>query len=120
MVDIRTTRVALLVDREVDRDVQTSRVALLVDRTTNPNIVIEELYGVADIELYVDNVVEELYLVADIQLGETWGDILNQVDEFIYEESQQLQDTWTIIDLYDYIHDWKELFTQVDIFNYYQ
>jgi hypothetical protein len=100
MVDIRTTRVALLVDREVDRDVQTSRIALLVDRETDVDLVTEELYAIADIEHNVDLIVEELYFIADIEDASPWEDIFYQIDEFEISPNYDLQDTWTQEDLF--------------------
>lgn len=106
MPDIRTTRVALLVDREVDRDVQTSRIALLVDRETDVDIIVENIYLIADIEHDVDLTVEDVYLVADIEDGYPWGDIFDQTSDFTFTIDAGDAETWEDVDA------WEDLFTQ--------
>ena len=87
MPDIRTTRVALLVDREVDREVRVARLALLVDRETDVDIIADHVSLIADIEHDVNIVVDQVYLIADLEDGYPWGDIFSQTDEFTAEKA---------------------------------
>lgn len=124
MPDIRTTRVALLVDREVDRDVRTSKVALLVDRETDVTLVTETFVGIADIELAVDHVVEEIYLVADIEEGHLWAEAWIHAGEFTYiagEAGELWADTHEQEDQFDWLapieRDFEDTQEPADIFD---
>ena len=124
MPDIRTTRVALLVDREVDRDVRTSKVALLVDRETDVTLVTETFIGIVDIELAVDHVVEEIYLIADIEEGHLWAEAWTHAGEFTYiagEAGELWADTHAQEDQFDWLapieRDFEDTQEPADVFD---